>query len=152
MKIFHIPSRYHIGTLAFGSLIIAIVQFIRMILEYVDQKLKKNRENEVRYIASLYSQCTDIDDNEKYKIIILYIILYHKLFITITYYTIHTMYNVMTHVHVFKHHKVAKFVMKCLQCCFWCLEKFLKFINRNAYIMVRCIYNWSVLHDVDYLG
>lgn len=27
--------------------------------------------------------------------------------------------------------------MCCLKCCFWCLEKFIKFINRNAYIMVR---------------
>ena len=25
--------------------------------------------------------------------------------------------------------------MKCLKCFFWCLEKSLKFINRNAYIM-----------------
>lgn len=33
-------SRYHAGTLAFGSLILAIVQIIRVILEYLDQKLK----------------------------------------------------------------------------------------------------------------
>lgn len=26
--------------------------------------------------------------------------------------------------------------MCCLKCCFWCLEKFIKFLNRNAYIMV----------------
>lgn len=32
--------------------------------------------------------------------------------------------------------KVAKFVIKCCKCCFWCLEKFMKFLNRNAYIMV----------------
>uniref|UniRef100_A0A673HF26 Choline transporter-like protein n=1 Tax=Sinocyclocheilus rhinocerous TaxID=307959 RepID=A0A673HF26_9TELE len=32
--------RYHTGSLAFGSLILAIVQVIRVILEYVDQKLK----------------------------------------------------------------------------------------------------------------
>ena len=38
--------RYHLGTLAFGSLIIAIVQMIRIVLEYVDRKLKNN-ENEV---------------------------------------------------------------------------------------------------------
>ncbi|WAR31023.1 CTL2-like protein, partial [Mya arenaria] len=24
----------------------------------------------------------------------------------------------------------------CLKCCFWCLEKFIRFLNRNAYIMV----------------
>lgn len=32
--------------------------------------------------------------------------------------------------------KFAKFLMSCLKCCFWCLEKFIKFLNRNAYIMV----------------
>nr|CAB3266288.1 choline transporter-like protein 5 [Phallusia mammillata] len=68
--------RYHTGSLAFGALIIAIVQMIRILLEYADHKLK-GTEN-----------------------------------------------------------KVAKFVLKCLKCCFWCLEKFLKFLNRNAYIMV----------------
>ncbi|KAA0706118.1 Choline transporter-like protein 2 [Triplophysa tibetana] len=68
--------RYHTGSLAFGSLILAIVQVIRVLLEYVDHKLK-GAEN-----------------------------------------------------------KFAKFLMCCLKCCFWCLEKFIKFINRNAYIMV----------------
>ncbi|MBV95501.1 Choline transporter-like protein 2, partial [Eschrichtius robustus] len=32
--------RYHTGSLAFGSLILAIVQIIRVILEYLDQRLK----------------------------------------------------------------------------------------------------------------
>lgn len=32
--------------------------------------------------------------------------------------------------------RFAKFLMTCLKCCFWCLEKFIKFLNRNAYIMV----------------
>uniref|UniRef100_A0A3Q3W290 Choline transporter-like protein n=1 Tax=Mola mola TaxID=94237 RepID=A0A3Q3W290_MOLML len=32
--------------------------------------------------------------------------------------------------------KFARFLLCCLKCCFWCLEKFMKFINRNAYIMV----------------
>lgn len=67
--------RYHLGTLAFGSLIIAIIQIIRVLLEYVDHKLKES-EN-----------------------------------------------------------PVAKFLMKCLKCCFWCLEKFIRFLNKNAYIM-----------------
>ncbi|XP_071097415.1 choline transporter-like protein 4 isoform X3 [Haliotis cracherodii] len=67
--------RYHLGTLAFGSLIIAIVQMIRIFLEYLDHKLKGS-EN-----------------------------------------------------------AAAKFFLKCLKCCFWCLEKFIKFINKNAYII-----------------
>uniref|UniRef100_A0A452DSN2 Choline transporter-like protein n=1 Tax=Capra hircus TaxID=9925 RepID=A0A452DSN2_CAPHI len=68
--------RYHTGSLAFGSLLLAVVQVIRVMLEYLDQRLKA-AEN-----------------------------------------------------------KFAKFLMSCLKCCFWCLEKFIKFLNRNAYIMV----------------
>ncbi|XP_032829202.1 choline transporter-like protein 4 isoform X1 [Petromyzon marinus] len=68
--------RYHTGSLAFGALIIAIIQLIRIILEYMDHKLR-GAEN-----------------------------------------------------------RVLKFLLCCLKCCFWCLEKFMKFINRNAYIMI----------------
>lgn len=67
--------RYHLGTLAFGSLIITICRIIRVILEYIDHKLKKY-EN-----------------------------------------------------------PVTKAIMCCMKCFFWCLESFLRFINRNAYIM-----------------
>ncbi|XP_072275592.1 choline transporter-like protein 5 isoform X5 [Pyxicephalus adspersus] len=68
--------RYHTGSLALGSLILALVQFIRIILEYLDHKLKASQNS------------------------------------------------------------FAKFLLCCLKCCFWCLEKFIKFINRNAYIMI----------------
>ncbi|NP_001086000.1 choline transporter-like protein 4 [Xenopus laevis] len=68
--------RYHTGSLAFGSLILTIVQLIRIILEYVDHKLK-----------GAQNPCT-------------------------------------------------RFLLCCLKCCFWCLEKFIKFLNRNAYIMI----------------
>ncbi|XP_078075153.1 choline transporter-like protein 5 isoform X3 [Mustelus asterias] len=68
--------RYHTGSLAFGSLILAIIQLIRIILEYLDNKLKGAQN------------------------------------------------------------KFAKFLFCCLKCCFWCLEKFIKFLNRNAYIMI----------------
>ncbi|XP_015204583.1 choline transporter-like protein 2 isoform X2 [Lepisosteus oculatus] len=68
--------RYHTGSLAFGSLILAIVQVIRVLLEYLDHKLKGAQN------------------------------------------------------------KFAKFLLCCLKCCFWCLEKFIKFLNRNAYIMI----------------
>ncbi|XP_037625984.1 choline transporter-like protein 5-B isoform X2 [Sebastes umbrosus] len=68
--------RYHTGSLAFGSLILAVVQMIRIILEYLDKRLKGHQNG-----------CT-------------------------------------------------RFVMCCLKCCFWCLEHFIRFINRNAYIMI----------------
>lgn len=31
---------------------------------------------------------------------------------------------------------VARFILCCLKCCFWCLERFIRYMNRNAYIMV----------------
>ncbi|KAL4647949.1 choline transporter-like protein 2 isoform X1 [Arapaima gigas] len=68
--------RYHTGSLAFGALILSIVQVIRVLLEYLDHKLKGAQN------------------------------------------------------------KFAKFLLTCLKCCFWCLEKFIKFLNRNAYIMM----------------
>lgn len=68
--------RYHTGSIAFGALILTIVQVIRIVLEYVDHKLK-DRDN-----------------------------------------------------------PVARCILCCLKCCFWCLEKFIKFLNRNAYIMI----------------
>lgn len=68
--------RYHVGSLAFGALILTLVQIVRMILEYIDHKTR-----------SAQNGC-------------------------------------------------ARFLVCCLKCCFWCLEKFVKFLNRNAYIMI----------------
>lgn len=67
--------RFHLGTLAFGSLILTICRIIRLILEYIDRKLKK--------------------------------------------------YN----------NELTKAIMCCCRCLCMCLENFLRFLNRNAYIM-----------------
>eukprot|EP00096_Caligus_rogercresseyi_P004667 TRINITY_DN1904_c0_g1_i1.p1 TRINITY_DN1904_c0_g1~~TRINITY_DN1904_c0_g1_i1.p1 ORF type:complete len:728 (-),score=193.72 TRINITY_DN1904_c0_g1_i1:194-2377(-) len=69
--------RYHLGTVAFGSLIIAIIRFIRVMLERIEEKMKQ----------------------------------YHQ------------------------DNPVVKAILCCCKCCFWCLEKFMRFLNRNAYIM-----------------
>ena len=37
-------------------------------------------------------------------------------------------------------------LLKCCQCCLWCLEKFMRFINRNAYIM--CAVKVSSILDI----
>uniref|UniRef100_A0A1A7YPK5 Choline transporter-like protein n=1 Tax=Iconisemion striatum TaxID=60296 RepID=A0A1A7YPK5_9TELE len=68
--------RYHTGSLAFGSLILAWVQVVRVVLTYLDHKLKGSQN------------C------------------------------------------------VARFLVCCLRCCFWSLERFIKFLNKNAYIMI----------------
>ncbi|VDQ02305.1 unnamed protein product [Trichobilharzia regenti] len=36
---------------------------------------------------------------------------------------------------------IAKFFIKCLCCCFWLLETFLRFLNRNAFIMVSVFFS-----------
>uniref|UniRef100_A0A8C5L126 Choline transporter-like protein n=1 Tax=Jaculus jaculus TaxID=51337 RepID=A0A8C5L126_JACJA len=68
--------RYHTGSLAFGALILTLVQMARIILEYIDHKLRGAQN------------------------------------------------------------PVARCIMCCFKCCLWCLEKFIKFLNRNAYIMI----------------
>jgi choline transporter-like protein 2/4/5 len=67
--------RYHLGTVAFGSLIIAIIRFIRTIVSYVEKKLK--------------------------------------------------LYN----------NDLTRCLLCCCKCCLYCLERFMRFISRNAYIM-----------------
>uniref|UniRef100_A0A8C6TRS9 Choline transporter-like protein n=1 Tax=Neogobius melanostomus TaxID=47308 RepID=A0A8C6TRS9_9GOBI len=69
--------RYHTGTLAFGSLLLSVVQLLRIILEYLQAKL------------------TGLDN------------------------------------------PVSRFILCCLRCCFWCLDRFLRYMNNNTYIMVR---------------
>jgi len=71
--------RYHFGSIAFGSLILAIVQLIRIILAYMEAQAKK----------------TGAKDN-----------------------------------------KLAQFAFKCLQCYLACFERFIKFLNKNAYIQI----------------
>jgi len=68
-------SVFHLGTVAFGSLIIAIIRMIRTILEYIERKCKKFNND------------------------------------------------------------LTRCLIWCCKCCLWCLEKFMRFINRNAYIM-----------------
>ncbi|KAF3698835.1 Choline transporter-like protein 5-A Solute carrier family 44 member 5-A [Channa argus] len=73
---FHRAIRYHTGSLAFGSLILSVVQLFQFMLEYLEQKLK------------------GVDNS------------------------------------------LSRFILCCLRFCFWCLEKFIRYMNRNAYIMV----------------
>ncbi|CAM9134770.1 unnamed protein product [Choristocarpus tenellus] len=65
---------YHMGTAAFGALIIAIIQMIEAVLSYINKKAKASQN------------------------------------------------------------KVAEAISCCCMCCFWCLEKCMRFINRNAYV------------------
>ncbi|XP_060598053.1 choline transporter-like protein 1 [Ruditapes philippinarum] len=68
--------RYHFGSIALGSLIITFVMFVRMVLSFIENRLRGGTN------------------------------------------------------------PVVVFLLKCLKCCLWCFEKFLKFLNNNAYIEI----------------
>jgi len=73
---FYRTVRYHLGTIAFGSLIISFIRSIRVLLEYIDRKVREYQDN-----------CC------------------------------------------------SKMLLCCCKCCFWMLEKFMRYINRNAYVV-----------------
>ncbi len=50
-------TRFHSGSLAFGALIIAIIQMIRIILAYIQSKLKKNKESKIAHAILTCMQC-----------------------------------------------------------------------------------------------
>ncbi|ESP05260.1 hypothetical protein LOTGIDRAFT_102496, partial [Lottia gigantea] len=68
--------RYHMGSVALGSFLIAVVRFARLILMTIQQRLKGATN------------------------------------------------------------KFAQFLLRMLHCCLVCFEKFLRFLNRNAYIQI----------------
>jgi choline transporter-like protein 2/4/5 len=74
--------RYHTGTAAFGSMLIAIVQTARAVIAYMQRHAKATKN------------------------------------------------------------KVMEYLLCVLQCCMWCLEKCMKFVNKNAYIQTA-IFGYS---------
>eukprot|EP00931_Biecheleriopsis_adriatica_P048416 TRINITY_DN2796_c0_g2_i1.p1 TRINITY_DN2796_c0_g2~~TRINITY_DN2796_c0_g2_i1.p1 ORF type:complete len:990 (+),score=201.47 TRINITY_DN2796_c0_g2_i1:73-3042(+) len=68
--------RYHLGSLAFGSFIIAVIQFIRYLMKYYEKQAQAQKN------------------------------------------------------------RVLVLILKIAQCCIWCLEKCVKFLNKNAYIQI----------------
>ena len=70
-----LTTYFHLGTAAFGSLIIAVVQTIRTVIVYIEKCAVKRKES-----------------------------------------------------------SIAKIILKTIHCCLWVVEKFMKFVNKNAYI------------------
>ena len=68
--------RFHLGSIAFGSFIVAVVQFARYLLMYFEKQAQAQKN------------------------------------------------------------KVMVMILKVAQCCLWCLEKCIKFLNKNAYIQI----------------
>lgn len=73
----YIAIRYHLGTLAFGSLLLSLIKIIKYILWYIQEKVYKSG---------------------------------------------------------FEGNKLVKWTCRCIQCYVDCFERFIKFIDKNAYI------------------
>ena len=94
--------RFHLGTAAFGSFIIALIQLVRIILAYIEHLVKKYEVRMNLEISEFYNgpilQKKGFGAAGKVALVIL------------------------------------KAVLACLQCILACFERFMKFINVNAYI------------------
>ena len=88
--------RYHMGSAAFGALIIAIIKTIRAILNYLKKKALAATKNK-KDTAS----CT----------------------------------NPANIIKRLLQNATLMFIC-CVDCCMWCVEKCMKFINKNAYIQI----------------
>jgi len=71
--------RYHLGSVAFGSFIVAVVQFIRYLMKYFEKQASAQKN------------------------------------------------------------RLMVYVLKAIQCCIWCFEKCIKFLNKNAYIQIALL-------------
>merc|ERR1711998_484167 len=76
IRAFCVAFFYHAGSAAFGSLIIAIIKTIRVVIAYLQNEAEKSGN------------------------------------------------------------KLAKLVLAIIQCCMWCVEKCMKFMNQTAYIQI----------------
>lgn len=54
---FYRAIRYHLGSLAFGAFIIAVVQLMRLILEYIDRKTKDSQNSVAKFIMKCLKCC-----------------------------------------------------------------------------------------------
>ncbi|KAG7398559.1 hypothetical protein PHYBOEH_010833 [Phytophthora boehmeriae] len=70
--------RFSLGSLCFGSFVIAFVQFLRLVLEYLDRNTKQIQQG----------------------------------------------------------NRIVRVALLAVKCCLWCFEKCLKFLSKNAYILV----------------
>ena len=80
-KSFKRTLKYHLGTLACGSFILAVVQLFRLMVEFINQKVRSATSN----------------------------------------------------------NKCGRGVLWCFRGCFFVLEKVVKYINRNAFIMTAMV-------------
>lgn len=54
-----VAARYHMGSVAFGAFIVAVIQFVRLLLEYLDRKTKRMQKGNpaARWIMCCLRYC-----------------------------------------------------------------------------------------------
>ncbi|ETN75733.1 hypothetical protein NECAME_03705 [Necator americanus] len=57
LRAFGRAIRYNLGSLAFGSLIIAVIKIIRVILDYLDKKLATTKSDVLKVILTAFKCC-----------------------------------------------------------------------------------------------
>ncbi|KAK1930983.1 Choline transporter-like protein 4 [Phytophthora citrophthora] len=77
-RAFGYTLRFSLGSLCFGSFVIAFIQFLRIMLEYLDRNTKQIQQT----------------------------------------------------------NRVVRVALLSVKCCLWCFEKCIKFLSRNAYILI----------------
>ena len=50
-------ARYHLGTVAFGALVIAIIQTIRAVLAYMQRQAKSSKNKIMEYLLCVLQCC-----------------------------------------------------------------------------------------------
>ncbi|GLD92961.1 hypothetical protein PINS_up001553 [Pythium insidiosum] len=97
--------RFSLGSLCFGSFVIAFVQFLRVILEYIDRQYVRRF-----HVLRLHLCGTDLMATD-------------------------TLWRNRTK-ELQQSNGVVKVAFLAVRCCLWCFEKCLKFLSKNAYILI----------------
>ena len=120
-----IACKYHLGSVAFGSLIIAIVKAIRAVFEYVTAK----------YVCAWFVVAVVV-------VVVVVVVVcggggsaWPSHFFHCTVYFAACVCGCRLEKNGGRN-PVFRCLRCCCSCCLWCLEKCLRFINRQAYIQI----------------
>lgn len=122
---------FHLGSIALGSFVIAVVQFVRLVLEYLDKKTRKVQEQAKVRRQTFRGRCWGVSaGGGLVRLVAPSCLGSHPS---------EARLDVSRLVRVARpppHPQVAAWLMCGVKFLVWLLEKIVAFINRNAYIIV----------------
>ena len=122
--------RYHLGTIFFGSFIIALIQLIRILMAILDSQTKKLQ---VREAASCELSSSS---SPRHHYLFSSAHNHHRLSPPLLTTASHHLSSALLPPPPQEKNNTLKLAMKAVQCCLWCLEKTVKFITDYCYIYV----------------